>query len=170
MVVEVQVTLAPFLAFTSSHNISKVHNMLALILDLWFKSLNVVKTFVGWAKMIQIMVEYDNKTLLPLLVASFHFLNPTIDGLIEGTTLVNSIFRAMTSNVTTCTCYLKNELGLFCHLHVKPKDFILLLIWWKSHEAPFPNASFMVRQILRIPRSLIEIKRIFSIVGMLTSL
>jgi hypothetical protein len=74
--------LASFLAFTSSENASKAHNMLALILDLWFKPLNVVKAFVGWAKMIQIAVEYDNKILLPLLVASFHFLNPTIDGLI----------------------------------------------------------------------------------------
>jgi hypothetical protein len=64
--------------------------------------------------MIQIVVEYDNKTLLPLLVASFHFLNPTIDGLIEGATLVNddSIFGAMTSNVTTLHM-LKSELSLF---------------------------------------------------------
>jgi hypothetical protein len=47
MVVEVQVVLTPFLAFTSSYNASKVHNMLALILDSHFKSLDVVKTFVG---------------------------------------------------------------------------------------------------------------------------
>jgi hypothetical protein len=47
MVVEVQAMLTPFLAFTSSYNVSKVHNMLALILDLWFKSLNAVKAFVG---------------------------------------------------------------------------------------------------------------------------
>jgi len=32
---EVQATLAPFLAFTSSNNVNKTHNMLALILDLW---------------------------------------------------------------------------------------------------------------------------------------
>jgi hypothetical protein len=30
--------------------------------------------------MIQIVVEYDNKTLLPLLVVAFHFLNPTTNG------------------------------------------------------------------------------------------
>jgi hypothetical protein len=47
MVVEVQVILTPILAFTSSYNASKVHNMLALMLDSRFKSLDVVKTFVG---------------------------------------------------------------------------------------------------------------------------
>ncbi len=43
MVVEVQVVLTPFLAFTSSYNASKVHKML----DSHFKSFDVVKAFVG---------------------------------------------------------------------------------------------------------------------------
>jgi hypothetical protein len=43
MMVEVQVVLAPFLAFTSFYNASKVHNMLALLLDPWFESYGVVK-------------------------------------------------------------------------------------------------------------------------------
>jgi len=46
MMAEVQAILASILAFTSFNNVSKVHNMLALILNLWFKPLNVVKTFV----------------------------------------------------------------------------------------------------------------------------
>jgi hypothetical protein len=47
MVVEVQVVLTPFLAFISSYNASKIHNVVALMLDSCFKSLDVVKTFVG---------------------------------------------------------------------------------------------------------------------------
>jgi hypothetical protein len=62
--------------------------MLALMLDPHFKSLDVVKAFVGRAKVIQIVAKYDNTILLPLLVVTFHFLNPTIDGLAEAT-LVN---------------------------------------------------------------------------------
>ncbi len=54
------------LAFTFFYNASKVHNMLALMLDPCFKSLNVVKAFIRKTKMIQIVVEYDNKILLPL--------------------------------------------------------------------------------------------------------
>jgi hypothetical protein len=85
--------------------------------------------------MIQIIVEYDKKTLLPLLVAYFHFLNPTTNGLTQISPFDDdSIFGGMTSNATILHKLLKNELGLFCHLHLKPKDFVLPLTRWKSHE------------------------------------
>jgi hypothetical protein len=45
--------------------------MLALIWDPHFKSLDVVKTFVGQEKMIQMVAKYDDKILLLLLVATF---------------------------------------------------------------------------------------------------
>jgi hypothetical protein len=38
-----------------------------------FKSLNVLKTFVGRAKVIQTVGKYDDKSLMPLLVAAFLF-------------------------------------------------------------------------------------------------
>jgi len=117
---EVQVVLAPFVAFTSSYNANEAHKMLTLMLDPCFKSLDVVKAFVGWANVIQIVVEYVSKTLLPLLVAAFHFLNPTSNGVIIATLVDDSIFGAMTLNATIVHMLLKNELGLFCHLHVKP--------------------------------------------------
>ncbi len=48
------------------------------------------------------MAKYDSKTLLPLLMVAFHFLNPTIDGLTKATPLDDdSIFGIVTSNVTT---------------------------------------------------------------------
>jgi hypothetical protein len=106
--------------------------MLALILGWHFKSFNVVKAFVGQAKVMQILVEYHNKTLLQLLVGAFHFLNPTIDGLIKATLVDDdSIFGVVTSNAIILHKLLKNELGLFHHSHVKPKDFVLPLTWWK---------------------------------------
>jgi len=40
--------------------------MLTLMLDPRFKSFDVVKAFIRKAKMIQIVIEYDNKFLLPL--------------------------------------------------------------------------------------------------------
>ncbi len=68
MMIEVQAFLAPFLAFASNYNASKAHKKLALMLDPHFKLLNVMKTFVGWEKVIQMVAKYDNKTLLLLLV------------------------------------------------------------------------------------------------------
>jgi len=47
MMVDVQAFLAPFLAFASTYNATKAHKKLALMLDPHFKSLNVMKTFVG---------------------------------------------------------------------------------------------------------------------------
>jgi hypothetical protein len=54
----------------------KGHNMLTLILDPRFKSFDVVKTFVGWEKMILMVVEYDAKLCyfcwwLQLLISIF---------------------------------------------------------------------------------------------------
>ncbi len=77
---KVQVFLVPFLAFASTFSASKVHNMLVLILDPHFKSLDAMKVVVRRAKVIQMVVEYDTKTLMPLLVAAFRFLNPSTNG------------------------------------------------------------------------------------------
>jgi hypothetical protein len=68
--------------------------------------------FIGQTKVIQIVVEYDNKTILPLLVVAFHFLNPTSDGLVQATPIDDdSIFGVMTSNETTLQRLLKNNLA-----------------------------------------------------------
>jgi hypothetical protein len=72
----------------------------------------VVKVFIGQTKVIQIVVEYDNKTILPLLVVAFHFLNPTSDGLVQATPIDDdSIFGVMTSNETTLQRLLENNLA-----------------------------------------------------------
>jgi hypothetical protein len=46
MMAKVQVILVLVLAFTYIYNANKTHNMLTLMLELRFKSLDVVKTFV----------------------------------------------------------------------------------------------------------------------------
>jgi len=71
MMVEVQAILAPFLAFTFFYNANKAHNMLTLMLEPHFLPFDMVKAFIGQAKVIQIVVKYDSKILLPLLVVFF---------------------------------------------------------------------------------------------------
>jgi hypothetical protein len=93
-----------------------------------------VKTYVKWAKVIQMVSKYDNKTLMPLLMVAFKFLNFNSSGPIKPTPIVHnddSIFGAMTSNKSTLQGLLKNELSLFVW---KPKDSILPLTLWKLHE------------------------------------
>jgi hypothetical protein len=64
MMGEIMVVMAQFLVFSSTNIYGKAHNMLVLMLDLCFKSLNVVKDFVRKAKVIQMLVEYDNTSLM----------------------------------------------------------------------------------------------------------
>ncbi len=106
------------------------------------------------------VVEYDSKVLIPLLLIVFRFQNLKIKTFFE-LTMINdddSIFWAVTSNEYTMHGLLKNELILFYHLHVKPKDCALPFIWWQLHETRFPNVSFVAWQILGILGSEIEIK------------
>jgi hypothetical protein len=114
-----------------------------------------------WSKLLwdgqimEMVVEYDINSLMPLLVGAFHLQNPSSIDPIDALMVVNenSIFGLVTSNETILQGLLKNELSLFCHLHVKPKHCLLPLTWWKSHELQFPNISFITRQIFEIPGS-----------------
>jgi hypothetical protein len=70
------------------------------MLDPHFKSLDATKTFVGCVKVTQMVVGYDNKTLMPILVVAFQFLNLGIDGLTKLTLVDDnddSIFWGVTS-------------------------------------------------------------------------
>jgi hypothetical protein len=66
----------PFLLlFMKSITTTGVHNMLALMLELRFKRLKCVIDFLGHDKAKLLVVKYDNKILIPLLVKCSHFLN-----------------------------------------------------------------------------------------------
>jgi hypothetical protein len=52
--------ITPFLVFANSHIPTKVHNMLAIMLDPLFKSLKIIQEFVGNLFKAQVIVkEYD---------------------------------------------------------------------------------------------------------------
>jgi hypothetical protein len=71
MMAKIKVILVPFLAFASAYIVAKVHNMLELMLDPRFKSLDISKAFVGRAKVIHMVAKYDTKSLMLLLMATF---------------------------------------------------------------------------------------------------
>ncbi len=94
-----------YIAFTSIYSVGKVHNVFMLMFDMCFESFDVMKTFVKWAKFIQMVAKYGNKTLMPLLIVAFKFLNFNFNGLIKPTPIVHndeSIFGAMISNNLLC--------------------------------------------------------------------
>jgi len=63
---EIYNVLDVFLSFQKMFDERKVHNMFALMLDMRYKNLIIVSTFVNKELGVAI-VEYDKKTLFPML-------------------------------------------------------------------------------------------------------
>jgi hypothetical protein len=74
-----------FLGFLRSFDFHQVHNMLALMLDPCFKTLQVVENYVGRENVIHLLVEYDVKEIIPFLMTIFEWLNPTIEAKVIAT-------------------------------------------------------------------------------------
>jgi hypothetical protein len=68
MIMQVINILSPFLAFASIYNQAKVHNMLAIMLDLHFKNMKVIRDFAGHAHAIQIVKNYEYVNIVCLLL------------------------------------------------------------------------------------------------------
>jgi hypothetical protein len=64
----------------------------------------------------------------------------------------------------------KRESLMFQRYQVDAKDIKCVLEWWEKHESLFPIVIFLACPIFGIEGSQFEIKRIFSLVGMLTNL
>jgi hypothetical protein len=69
----------PFMEFLKAFDFHQIHNMLALMLYPRFKSLQVMKSFVGHNNAIHLTIEYDVKDVISLLMIFFDQLNPTIE-------------------------------------------------------------------------------------------
>jgi hypothetical protein len=74
--------LKPILECLKAFYFNQILNMLVLMLDPHFKSLQVMKSFVGYNNAICIAIEYDVKEVIPLLMTLFYQLNPTIEAIV----------------------------------------------------------------------------------------
>ncbi len=66
--------------------------------------------------------------------------------------------------------FVTQELLDFKRFHVNVKNIKNPLQWWEKHEFKFHAVRFLTKRILGIIGSQIETKRIFPLVGILTSL
>ncbi len=60
----------------------QVHNMLTLMLDIHFKFLWVVESFVGRGNAICFAIEYDAKELIPFMMIVFYWMNPIVETIV----------------------------------------------------------------------------------------
>ncbi len=65
---EVINVLDSFLSFLKVYDKRKLHNMISLMLNLRYKSLHIVSSFVGREQGIALFEEYDRKSLYPIMV------------------------------------------------------------------------------------------------------
>ncbi len=72
--------LSPFLTFALAYNQADVHNIMAIMLDLWFKNMKVIWDFVGHAHAIQIVTNFDFGILCPFFLYHKCFLIWTLLG------------------------------------------------------------------------------------------
>jgi hypothetical protein len=68
--------LTMFLAFALAYNQANAHNMLPIMFGLHFKNMKLIRDFVGNAHAIQIVIDYDNNIVCPLLLHVVFHLNP----------------------------------------------------------------------------------------------
>ncbi len=76
----------------------------------------------------------------------------------------------MTTNISETIMKLVNRELIFRHYQMDVKDIKGPLQWWEKHESMFPIIGFCAKQIFKIVGFQIETKKIFSLVGILTSL
>jgi hypothetical protein len=71
------IVLDYFFSFLKKYE-KKPHNMLSLILDLRFKNLCLVSSFIGCEQQVTIVEEHNERSLYPMLLKSYHHLHPMV--------------------------------------------------------------------------------------------
>ncbi len=133
------------LYFLIAYESHQVHNMFALMFDPCFKSLWVLKNYVGRGNVIHLVIEYDAKVIIPLMIIIFDVLNPInqasatqVDGSYVGATIVeeenNNIFYVGAFIEESSCAFLIGELFLFKRLSIVLDACVDPLVWWHLHE------------------------------------
>jgi len=121
------------------------------MLDLYYKSLQVVENYVGRGNAIRLASKYHLKEVIPLLMTIFERLKPSIqaevvvsiDELpIEKKTNMFGVGACVEESSLTLVI---GELFLFQRLAIPPSMCANPLVWWKTHEGKFPNVGFLAK-------------------------
>jgi len=120
-----------------------------------------------------VVVEYDEKLLLPLLMEANKFL---MSNRVETTSNLHSkgdfegLFHTTSTIANTYKDIVSRELVGFQWVPIDVKGCKCVLFWWHKEEHNFLTIALLMCHILGILVSQIETKCIFPIVGILTAL
>jgi len=125
---EVCGVLDSFLSFKKKiEKKEEAHNMLSLMLDLKFKNLHLIASFVGQEEGVNIVDEYDKRTLYPMFLKCYHHLHlmTKFVGCVAQTSDENSsldILQHIVSTSEPSNELVTKELLIFRCYQVDPKD------------------------------------------------
>lgn len=129
--------------------------------------------FMGHENVAFVIVEYDEKLLILLLMEIIKFLMfGKVEVIFDFHSEVNfeGILHITSSIVETYKDIVSKELVGFQQFPLDGKGYKCALSWWHKEEHKFLTISLLARHIISIPTSQIKTKRIFSIVGIFTTL
>ncbi len=131
--------LNPFLSFMASFQKAKIHNMLAMMLDLCFKGLGLVIQYVGKERALHIIREYDPQVLFPLLICAHKYLNPS-DVSVGAPSFASqsieptSVYDFIKIDEDMTLSIVKEQLNHFRIKKVMKEECKDPLAWWRTHE------------------------------------
>jgi hypothetical protein len=141
-----------------------VHNTLALMLDPRFKGLKCVIDFFNHDKAKLLVVEYDNKILILLIMKCSYFLNPNFaysyTSTVDGPS--NFFFDTPIPSVEADEGLLLAKLFLFhrCVVNLSVNAGSLLL-WWKEHARLYHDGPFLLNRFWQFLVHKLQQKDIF---------
>ncbi len=134
-----------------------------------FKSMWFVTTYLGCENVV-IVIKYDEKSLLPLLLEANKLLMFTSVKEIEDLqSQVNAkkLFHTTRTNANNYRNLVLKELVRISHYHVDVENCKCTLSWWCKEKTKFLTIFILAQYIIGIPTNQIKIMHIFSIASLL---
>jgi hypothetical protein len=103
--------IKPCIYFLIAYDLHQVHNMLTIMLDPCFKSLQVFQNYVGYWNVIRLVIEYDVKQIIPLLMIIFDVLNPIVQASttqVDGS-YVGVVVKEEDNNISSVSAYIEES-------------------------------------------------------------
>jgi hypothetical protein len=128
--------------------------MFAFMLDPCFKSLQVFKNYVRQGNVIRLVIEYDAKVIIPILIIVFNVLNPIVQastaqvngsyvGVVEEKD--NNIFGVGAFIEESSCALVVRELSLFKRLSMVLITCVDPFTLWCIYESQFLNVGFFAK-------------------------
>jgi hypothetical protein len=123
--------------------------MLFLILDLKFKSLCLVSSFIGCEQRVAIVEEYNEKSLYPMLLKCYHYLHLVVRSkseFVEQTMDVDyslDIFEMVAIISEPSKIIVKRKLLIFKRYQMNVKELFAFLDGGRNLKLCFPHLDFL---------------------------